>query len=201
MRGARQNRGENRYSNKYNQPFQFKRNKGGYDELTMKDSNKAYESRNQNFDSINMSNMSFNSPHKASDYGNEELEILKHFEIIESLDFVRKSSKFNSINLVGPKTGFLTQQNNIYSFNWQGKVPPVELHDYPQERFDVIYNVKEIFSQLLIVGKKGNEIQFVVKSISGPSRILFSSIYDPFDAKNYKNSVIISKDKTNIFIR
>lgn len=187
-----------RYANRYAEPFKFKRGRNGYDELTIKDS---VTPKQTPYDSIYQSNMSFNSPRKGYNYGNEEQEILKHFNIIQSLDLIRKSSSLNSVNLIGPKSGFLTQQNNIYSFNWFDKVPPITLQDYPQQRFDVIYTVKELFSQLMIVAKKGNEVQFVLKRIDGPSRILFTSPYDAFDYRNFKDSVMISKDGTNIAIR
>ena len=134
-------------------------------------------------------------------FGNKSKQITPFFSICQELKLQAKFQNLSSIELSGPRSGFLTENNNIMTFEWQDPDHPSPVNDNFQNNHCRIYAVKDFFSKLIVVEKFGNRVQFVLKSLNGAPVNLASSTFDPFDSTHYQNSVYIQNEDGLLFIR
>jgi hypothetical protein len=149
---------------------------------------------------MNNSNISFQETYRGN-YGNAESETSKFFDIHQVLEYQKNGRPVNSINLAEMKKGFFTVNDNVQSFDWEKGSFPIMTKNHIQRGFNEIYCCYPFGQKLVIVGRRENFIEFVLKGFEGFSLILVNSQFDPFCSFHYRKSVKVSADQKFVVLR
>ena len=138
---------------------------------------------------------------KPKKYGNDQEYVTKLLDIVSDMQVRKFGTYYTAITSISNHSGYLCNSANIFEFRWKDPYSTLQPHFLTQGNFQEIFCIQYLNKNPIFLAREDKHINFYRLRSNNKLQLLASSLFNPFETNNYRNSICVSNDRNFIFLR